>query len=50
MGQDDDAAGPETVCELVDRHGRYTHVAHMDARGAKPRSWLRELPKLTEAG
>ena len=41
-----DTAEPSTVCDLRDSRGRVTHVAHIDARGAKPREWLRELPTL----
>ena len=38
--------GPSTLCDLRDSRGRCTHVAHMDARGAKPREWLHRLPQL----
>ena len=38
--------GPPTVCDLLDAHGRATHVAHIDARGARPRSWVSALPSL----
>ena len=37
---------PANVCTLLDAHGRVSHVAHMDARGARPRAWLSQLPTL----
>ena len=43
---DDDEGGPPTVCELLDDRGRASHVAHIDGRGAKPRAWLSQLPRL----
>jgi hypothetical protein len=41
--------GPSSVCKLADVHGVLTHVAHMDARGARTRSWMRLLPRLPGA-
>ena len=33
-------------CSLLDSRGRATMVAHIDARGAVPRGWYRDLPSL----
>ena len=43
-GRDD--GGPETVCNLIDSRGRISHVAHMNARAARPCPWLHKLPQL----
>lgn len=43
-GQD----GPPTVCDLLDHRRRASHVAHIDARGSRPRAWLPLLPRLEE--
>ena len=43
-----DAAADGALCELIDAHGRATFIAHVDARGAAPRSWFRDLPLLYE--
>ena len=46
----DDAApspdGAPALCDLIDSRGRTSYVAHIDARGATPRSWLSALPSL----
>ena len=34
------------VCELLDSRGRASYVAHIDARGARPRQWVQHMPPL----